>query len=75
MVRANFGNATVRTVSRRGYAEACPNAAKLFSQIAFTVDMENTVMTAVEDGEGDFSEVAATYLRPIPRSSIPGWTA
>lgn len=64
---ANFGNATVRTVSRRGYAEACPNVAKLFSQIAFTVDMENTVMTAVEDGEGDFSEVAATYLQANPQ--------
>ncbi|WGF88738.1 choline ABC transporter substrate-binding protein [Marinivivus vitaminiproducens] len=62
----NLGSATIRTVSRKGFAEACPNLGKLFDQMTFTVDMENTVMAAVADGSGDFSEAAEAYVKEHP---------
>ncbi|MDN5569501.1 MAG: choline ABC transporter substrate-binding protein [Paracoccus sp. (in: a-proteobacteria)] len=48
----DFGGATVHTLARKEWAGACPNAAKLFTQLTFDVKAENTLMGAILlDGE------------------------
>ena len=47
----NFGGATVRTIARKGFSSECPNAAKLFANLAFDLDYENYGMRMVL-GEG-----------------------
>lgn len=47
---AQAGTASVRTVSRPGYRVACPNVAKLLSQLVFTVPLENQLI-ALTSGE------------------------
>jgi glycine betaine/proline transport system substrate-binding protein len=60
---ANYGGTTVNTLARRGYAAACPNAGKLFSQLTFSVDMENAIMEGIEEKRQDASIAAAEYLK------------
>lgn len=43
----NLGASRVYTVTRRGFLEACPNLKKLFSQLLFSVDIENRVMSLI----------------------------
>lgn len=48
----DFGGATVRTISRKGYAAECPNTAKFFANLVFDVDYESTGMNRImTDGE------------------------
>lgn len=48
----NFGGATVRTITRPGYAKDCPNVAKLLENLKFDLDYENFGMNAImTDGE------------------------
>jgi glycine betaine/proline transport system substrate-binding protein len=48
----NFGGATVRTITRPGYAKECPNVAKLLDNLKFDLDYENFGMNAImTDGE------------------------
>src|SRR5579862_818808 len=62
----NFGGAVVYTNERAGWAEQCPNAAKLIKQLVFTVDIENVVMNKIlTDGE-DGSKAAAEWLKTNP---------
>ncbi len=47
-----FGTAgTVNTLTRKGYAEQCPNPTRLLTNMKFTLDMENAVMSAAR-GKG-----------------------
>src|SRR5690606_18416051 len=43
----DFGGATVRTISRGGYAAECPNAAKLFTNLVFELQYENIGMDLI----------------------------
>lgn len=62
----DFGGATVHTVARTEWAEACPNAAKLFSQLVFDVPMENALMGKIlNDGE-DAESAAEDWLAENP---------
>ncbi|MEN9893294.1 MAG: hypothetical protein RLY78_3589 [Pseudomonadota bacterium] len=70
----NYGAATVHTVARKDYAAQCPNAARLFSQMAFTVEMENQIITEVLEQRRDVRQVAAAQLRAQPRL-VEGWLA
>lgn len=46
----DFGAAaSVHTVTRKGYVEACPNVGKLFKQMTFTIPGENEMMKAIGD--------------------------
>ena len=54
----DFGGAQVYTLARTGWAAACPNAATLFRNLIFTVDMENQMMGLILD-EGKKGESAA----------------
>ena len=48
----NFGGATVRTITRPGYAKECPNVTKLLENLTFDLDYENFGMNAImTDGE------------------------
>lgn len=70
----NFGGAVVYTNERSGWADQCPNAAKLIGNMKFTVDQENVVMDKIlNDGE-DAPKAAAEWLKANP-AAIEGWTA
>lgn len=62
----NLGEAHVRTVARKGFKEACPNLAKQFSQLRFSVDMENSLMTSILDDGADPMQAATEYLKANP---------
>ena len=62
----NLGEAHVRTVARKGFKAACPNLAKLFSQLRFSVDMENSLMTSILDDGADPLQAATEYLKANP---------
>jgi glycine betaine/proline transport system substrate-binding protein len=70
----NYGSATVRTVARKGFAEECPNLAKLLSQMTFTVDMENTIMGAILDDGAEAKAAAKKVLAEDP-SVLDAWLA
>lgn len=62
----NFGGATVSTLARKGYAAACPNVAKLFSQLAFTIDFENAGMQMVMGDGVEFPKAAKAMMAKHP---------
>ncbi|MDQ0323259.1 glycine betaine/proline transport system substrate-binding protein [Pararhizobium capsulatum DSM 1112] len=43
----DFGGATVRTLVRNGYPEACPNVTKFFSNLKFDINYENAGMNMI----------------------------
>ncbi|MFF7707244.1 choline ABC transporter substrate-binding protein [Pseudomonas sp. NPDC007930] len=57
---------SVYTVTRNGYADACPQVAKLFSQLMFTPEMENTIMADVVDTKKSNADAAKAYLKAHP---------
>ncbi|WP_342235047.1 choline ABC transporter substrate-binding protein [Inquilinus sp. OTU3971] len=69
----NFGGATVYTNVRAGYLTECPNVGKLLQNLAFTLDMEATVMEAIAGGE-DRDKAATAYLKANPDTLTP-WLA
>nr|BAT30487.1 glycine/betaine ABC transporter substrate-binding protein [Aureimonas sp. AU4] len=69
----NYGGAEVYTLARAGYATECPNAAKLFSQVTFTVEMENQMMAKLADGE-DAKAAAKSWLKANP-AVLDTWLA
>jgi glycine betaine/proline transport system substrate-binding protein len=82
-----YGSTTVSTVARRGFTADCPNLARLFGQLAFSVDMENRIITAISEDGADPTVAARRYLKDHPepldawldgvttRSGEPGTTA
>ncbi|WP_416355013.1 choline ABC transporter substrate-binding protein [Aureimonas phyllosphaerae] len=69
----NFGGAEVFTLARAGYKTECPNAAKLFGQMVFTVEQENQIMAALADGT-DPAKAAKDWLKANP-GVLDGWLA
>ena len=69
----NFGGAVVYTNLRAGWAEQCPNAAKLVANMKFTVEQENVVMDKIlNDGE-DAPKAAEEWLKANPQA-VETWT-
>lgn len=66
----DFGGAEVFTLARKGWPEACPNAAKLFSQMTFEVGMENELMGAILGGE-EPKAAAQAWLKANPSALTP----
>ncbi|WP_371418090.1 choline ABC transporter substrate-binding protein [Acidisoma sp. L85] len=62
----DFGAATVSTVARSGFAKACPNLARLFTQVTFSVPAENVMMNAIDNDKKTGTEAAAAYLKTHP---------
>ncbi len=68
---ANYGDTTINTLSRKGYAAACPNADRLFRQLAFSTGMENELMTDTESMKSDGKAAAHRYLKEHPELLQP----
>lgn len=62
----DFGGATVHTLARKEWVAACPNAARLFSQLVFDVDMENALMARILDEGLAPAEAAREWIAENP---------
>jgi glycine betaine/proline transport system substrate-binding protein len=62
----NFGGAVVYTNERAGWAEQCPNAAKLVKQFVFTVDIENEVINKTPPDGREGGRAAKGGLKTTP---------
>ncbi len=61
----DFGAAEVYTNVRSGYAEEYPNLGQFFSNLQFTLTMENEIMTAINEGS-DARDAAVAWLQENP---------
>ena len=61
----NYGGAEVFTLARAGWPAECPNAAQLFRNLVFTIDMENEMMGLILDGEAP-EDAAEAWLKDHP---------
>jgi len=57
------GEGVVHTVTRQGFSEECPNLGTLFSQMDFTLDMENSIMGQILDDGADPAEATEAWLK------------
>ena len=67
----DYGGAEVFTLARTGWAEECPNAARLFAELQFTVEMENEMMGLILDDGMDPQEAARSWLAEHPEAVEP----
>lgn len=65
----NFGGATIYTVTRRGYAEQCPNVSRLLSNLKFTLRGESEMMAALLDRHEAPDLAAAEWLKANPTTT------
>lgn len=68
----NFGGADVFTNTRKGYSKSCPNVGKLLSNLQFTLEMENEIMSAILDDGEDADKAARTWLK-ANMGVLDGW--
>ncbi len=62
-----FGDTgSVYTVTRKGYADACPNAARLLTNLTFTLDMENSIMAEVANNKTSNPQAAKAWIKANP---------
>ena len=59
----DFGTATVFSNVRAGYLDECPNIGKFLKNLAFSVELENEVMSAILDDGVDTTVAANDWLR------------
>ncbi|EJM99440.1 choline ABC transporter substrate-binding protein [Phyllobacterium sp. YR531] len=64
----NFGGSTVWTLTRPGYEQACPNVAKFFKNLVFSVDQENEGMKMMLDDGATGEEAALAMIRKNPEN-------
>ncbi|HRO15813.1 MAG TPA: choline ABC transporter substrate-binding protein [Paracoccus sp. (in: a-proteobacteria)] len=69
----DFGGATIHTLARKDWVAACPNAARLLTNLTFTVDMENALMGSILDEGRTGPEAARQWLRENP-DAVAAWT-
>ncbi len=65
----NLGGAEVRTVTRKGYAEECPNVARFLENLEFSLEMENQLMGAILDEGAEPRAAAKAWLAKNPETS------
>jgi len=64
---AYFGaRGSVYTLTRKGYAQACPNVAKLLGNLVFTQDMENSIMADVVNTKASYPAAAKKWIKANP---------
>ncbi|MCF4981236.1 choline ABC transporter substrate-binding protein [Pseudomonas gessardii] len=62
-----FGDTgSVYTLTRKGYAQACPNVARLLTNLKFTQDMENSIMAEVVNNKVSNADAAKAWIRANP---------
>ena len=62
----NQGGATVYTVVRKGYAQRCPNVARLLGNLVFSLDMENQLMDRVLNEKDNPRRAVRNWLKRNP---------
>ena len=67
----NYGGADIYTNLRAGYKAECPNAAKLVSNLRFTLDMENLIMNGILNDGKDPKVAAMEWLKANPDAVKP----
>lgn len=67
----DYGGATVHTLARAEWAETCPNAARLFSQLVFDVPMENQLMGKILDDGMAAEDAARDWIAANPQAIEP----
>jgi glycine betaine/proline transport system substrate-binding protein len=68
----NFGGATIYTVTRRGYAQQCPNVSRLLANLKFTLRGESEMMASLLDRHEAPDIAAAEWLKANP-TTTQGW--
>ncbi len=66
----DYGGAEVFTLARTGWPTECPNAAQLFRNLVFSVDMENEMMGLILGGEAP-DDAAEAWLKDHPDTLDP----
>ena len=62
-----FGDTgSVHTLTRKGYAQACPNVGKLLTNLSFTQDMENSIMAEVVNNKVSNADAAKAWIKANP---------
>ena len=69
-----FGEATVITNVRAGYAAECPNVGKLLSNLTFTLEAEGAMMDAILTGGQDAETAASEWIKANP-GALDAWLA
>ncbi|MBO6901154.1 MAG: choline ABC transporter substrate-binding protein [Rhizobiaceae bacterium] len=67
----NYGGATVHTNVRAGYATECPNLGKLFTNMVFSLKMENEIMGAILNDGAEANDAATAWLKANPDAIEP----
>lgn len=70
----NFGAATVSSVVRKGYAEECPNVARLISNLKFDIEMENAGIGYLTEDKMKPEDAAKKAIQEHP-DKLAGWLA
>ncbi len=63
---ANYGAATIRTLTRKGYSQECPNVGQLLSNLSFGLDMENELIDLATDDAVTPVDAAKKWLKMHP---------
>lgn len=64
---AYFGDTgSVYTLTRKGYSQACPNVGKLLTNLSFTQEMENSIMSEVVNKKITNTEAAKAWIKANP---------
>jgi glycine betaine/proline transport system substrate-binding protein len=62
-----FGDTgSVHTLTRKGYAQACPNVGKLLTNLSFTQEMENSIMSEVVNKKISNADAAKAWIKANP---------
>ncbi|VVO78069.1 hypothetical protein PS862_01678 [Pseudomonas fluorescens] len=62
-----FGDTgSVHTLTRKGYAQACPNVGKLLTNLSFTQEMENSIMAEVVNRKISNTDAAKAWIKANP---------
>lgn len=67
----DFGGATVHTIARKAWVAECPNLARLFGQLTFSIDMENVLMGNILDDGISPDEAATAWIAANPDALKP----
>ena len=67
----DFGGAEVRTNTRHGFVEECPNLGRFLQNLEFTLAMENEVMGKILNDGQDPSRAARDWLKANPDAAAP----
>ncbi len=70
----NYGGATVHTLTRKGYRDACPNAGRLLENLKFSLAIENEVMSYMLDDGMDPQAAARKLIKQHPET-LEQWLA